>query len=454
MQYTHTKAQDLINEILISLNDSNGVTYTREEVLLGISESIRILDCLAFLNRTIKTFNIPTNASIIDLTTISELDAFTTFDKLIDELKLELDRHLLEDSTSVSTINREVFDINYYDKLIERKTAEFLLETGLLTTNEELSLDSPPISSIQLTENILNVRRLSFLENDTYHIIQQETEDNILSFFDYSSINNEAIPKFFSLSSSPKNLARFYPRINSIGKLELLSIKRPSFISVTTLPIVTNLSWGIKYGILYEYFRQPGNGFDEKRADYCKSRWQQSINIGKNYYLILGMRFLDIPVSLDTLDSFDTFAPNWQNNKIDKIEFLSSISVAIVSWNMIALSAKLDSLLEANVELDFLANSIVPVTEDDFIQIPFEMLEALIAYTKHYLQIKIGGNKLFDGIEKLNSMFEAVAKENARLNIPYNEIAIVPYKTRIKQQIQKPIEAEGYELQTQGQTQE
>jgi hypothetical protein len=449
MQYTHTKTISFINSILTSLGDSKGITYVYNEVLLAIHEGLRLIDCLSYFSRSIKTFAIPTQTSFIDLTTITELVPFIGFNKLISELEYELDRHLLEDSISTSTINHEVFDNTSYRVMIERKCIEFLLETGLLFTHESLELGSPPITYIQLAETILNVRRVAFFANNKYSTLTRESEDNVKSFTYNSNIAADFIPNYYSQTTSPKNLIRFYPRINDIGKLELLSIKRANFDNITILPIISNLSWGIKYGVLYEYYRQPGNGNDEKRAEYCKSRWQQAINIAKNYSLILEVRILDQLVSIDTLDSFDTFTPNWQNTIITKVDDLNLLSITVASWNIIALSSKLDASINATAEIDFLQNTILPISNDDFIQIPFEFIPILEVYASHYLQLKIGGARFFDGIEKLNSLLEGMVKENARLNVPGNELALIPYKTMIKQRIQKPIEADGYTEVTQ-----
>lgn len=443
MLYTHTKVKDLIDRILKSFGDTNGVTFLREEVRLGISEGLQIIDSIAYINRDITKFKLPTETSFVDLLSISELNDSLAFDKDIDEMKFELNRHLLEDEDSLATTLGTVFDTSLYDFFIEKKTIEFLIETGILLNVSSIDLGLPPISVLELNSDILNVRRLSAFIDNKYTNVVQESEENIKAFYSLDSINS-ANPCYFSLTTQPRNILRFYPKISNTGQLRLLSIKKPSI--QTTIPIPTNLSWAIKYGVLYEYYRLEGDGKDEKRAEYCKNRWQQGINIARDYFSVLEIRLEGIPASFDSIANLDYFNSNWENDVVSSTNDIRSLGISFASWNLIALHKKLDAGLDIDVELEFLRNAILPETEDDYVQIPYELLNILTAYVHHYLLLKFGGPLFFNTIEKVSSLLQSLVKENARLNTRGNEFALVPYKTIMRQKAQSPIEADRYEV--------
>lgn len=405
MPYNYITAGEVIDSILFDIGEG---FHQSDEIFLYLKEGLQFINSLSFFEKKKITFDIPIGTTFYDLLSEVEFTNVNGFEKLISEIETELDFHLLEESNSIATIDNLVFDSSKYRQLIEDKTIEFLIQTGIIKTIDVHNLTIPPVEEYEFPLSLVEIEKLYFIDTDLKVYELEEDTENLIASFDSNYITRNPIPKFYSRISRNRNLYTFYPSIDNQGILKTIAIKTADFAGVLTLPIPTNLYWVIKYGVLFELFSKDGNGFDAQRADYCDKRWKQGVELAKLYFSIITTRINGKIIPSSTLNDIDRFAYNWKNETTKR-----PYTYAPISWNLIAFCKKTSEIV--SVELDVLANTILPITIDDFIQIPEEQYQSLYDYILHLCFLKLGGSKFASTIPKLDKAIEGITLQNSQL---------------------------------------
>lgn len=422
--YAHTQVSNFIDVILAKLNDVDGVYTSRAEILSYLHEGIDVINSFTFFQREKVATTLAPNSRYLELLNDSALNPTNVlgYNKTVANLINEIKYHLLENDLSTATINKEVFDSTQFLALIQNKVDEFLIKTHLIYNKSSLNPAPFPINSYAFGNDILELVRLGFKITTTgkYLRIRRENEENIKAFLGAAAIDN-GYPRFYSELISEYNTVNFYPNIDINGTLETIHIEHTNLVESDNLPIPSNLAFVIKYGVLAELFMQNGNGYDAKRADYCTKRWEQGIELGKNYFSILGIKINGIPASITDINELDKYDSNWENKSSSKCK-----NIAVLAWNLLAFDRKVNDIL--GLEFDLLSNSILSVSEVDFIQLPIEYIQYLYDYVLHVVELKTGDMIFYAGVDKLNSTLKMFVEANNHLEMPSNLFGVISNK--------------------------
>lgn len=384
MPYTHTSTAELKTALSIRLGDASKRFWTDTELGIWINEALRTFGVVSGFWRERGVITVSAATAFYDLqsTLSGSLVTPTVTDR---DIIQSIQYALLEDaSTQSSWVGTEQFTFDDVANAVRNRTNQFLSDTGIVITRSLVTVSSPPIGRQELAENIIDVRRAAWLGADPfdyYNPVWRSDERELTAASRGWSVTG-GTPEAYSIMAPPPLQLQLAPIPTASGQLELLTVNSVSLDPVnaaTVLGIPDDLTPAVKWGALADLLGIDGIARDPARAQFAEDRYQQYVQLGRGYPVIIHAELNGVPLIPCTLQELESSTPNWENSSGQPVD------VAIAGPNMIALNPVPDGTYSVTLDVVRNADLSTPV------QVGREQLDMILDYAESLAMFKVGG---------------------------------------------------------------
>ena len=224
------------------------------------------------------------------------------------------------------------------------------------------------------------------------------------------SVPYQGPPQVYSVAATPPVSLQLGPPPAVVGNLDLVVVQSGPQLSLgpSVLGVPDDLAWGVKWGVLADLLSRDGQAKDPTRALYCEQRYREAVELAALYPTIVQTAVNGVPVFTGSVFDMDAFANGWQNAPAG-----TPTAAGLVGRNLLALSPAPAN--GAQVYLDMVVNIPVPVLAGDYLQVPPDVIPAILDYAQHLASFKMGGSEFaVTDQQRTNLLYEA-ANYNSRL---------------------------------------
>src|SRR3990167_4719634 len=226
MGYSHTTWLQLQTSLSQRLQDTAQTFWTATEVLLHLAEALRTFGVLSGFWRERSTVALVSGTFIYALEsqtagapTLASLIGPTITDRdIIQQVQFAL---LESASTQASWLGTSMFTYNDVANAVTRRRNQFLADTGCFLTNSTQVAASPPLGRQPLSEDIIAVRRVSWLGASpyAYYSTMWPSDERSLTAAGSSWNTDSGTPEEWSILASPPITLQLAPPPASTGTL-------------------------------------------------------------------------------------------------------------------------------------------------------------------------------------------------------------------------------------------
>lgn len=428
--YEHTTREKFRLKVQQKLGE-DGVHWTVSELNLSIDEALLTFGAISgfwkeeiFLlteeNKII--YNLFTDAEIGEEFIKPSIKYSTVFDWL--------NRDLMESVTFEAPI-AEFIDVDIYMRSLESKYNLYQQLTSLILKQEDVIVPANQ-NLVELPDDLIDVRRVSFLSEDgTEYILSEADEEEI--HLNADSLIQVNVPQFYTtLYEETKNL-RIHPTPANVGTLKIIYVVGLKSVPILDNEIILNLPNNLvpylKFGILADIFGNEGVFNDPIRTAYCNKRWEEGILIGRNYTSALIAKINDNKqISLDSLNNVDIYS--------DNIKVRTHPTVLGFGGLNIFRTDVVPSAVEYSIKIITNANAKLPEGDEDFIKIDLEYIDMLADYVVHLAKFRNGSAEVAMTNNLKDNFLKTSVNHNRRLlqaGITFDNLLGITKKQEVEQ---------------------
>ena len=438
------------NELALRLNDPGMVRWTKPELILYLSEALRVWNCLTqqWLVDWVTSFVQPTPATLpVWTSTANNLNPLTGFDSTSPRAQTLRDSdvytiaqyHLLEppNGNAVPWAGTSQFTLADFVNAFQRRRDQVLQLTdcnvGPITPLSVV----PGTNRIQLPDNpsqsILDMRRVRYLPSSTPPSTLYR--DDLLSF-EYFTTDFEqtfSTPLCWDILGSPQQFLTFDAKPNDVNTLDILAILSGGQIappSTSPLLIPDDFSWVLKYGMMADMLNKETESRDLMRSQYFQQRFDEGVRLMMEMPWLTQARIDDVPVDTPSFYEADQYDYEWQSNPSAMTQIIRG------GIDLFAVSPLIPAGQNVSVTMTLVGNMPIPASDAAFIQVSRDVLVAILDEAEHLAQFKQGGQEFMNSVQLHQQFIKVAMQTNSRLM----KSGIFP--TDIRRPISKEDEAE------------
>ncbi len=397
MAYSFSTFAQLKTQLSLRLGDASKVYWTDTELGLWLTEAFRTFGLLSAFWRDRGSFSASANTAFYSLSTLLQNGSgqlirghVVTDQDIIQQMQFAL----LESASSQSSwTGTEMFTYNDLANAVQNRLNQYHSDTGLGMVRTLITVASPPIGRQVLPQDVIDVRRVAWqgAAPENYYATLWREDERLLTAADQGWSVNPGTPEAYSVMAPPPLTLQLAPIPIANGTLELLAIQSSTINPAsgpTVLPLPDDLTPAIKWGALSDLLGKDGPARDLPRAQYCETRYQLYVEMGRRLPVIIHAELNGVPLIPVTIQEMDASTPGWENVTANGLNPISDI--VIVSVGLIALSPVPDQAY--GVTLDVVRTT--PTYSDtDSIQIGQEQMDMILDYAEHLALFKVGGEE-------------------------------------------------------------
>jgi hypothetical protein len=277
----------------------------------------------------------------------------------------------------------------------------------------------PGANRVQLPDTpnltILDVRRVRFIPDSNISptippSILYRDDTLAMEFFENDYQQNFNIPFAWDVLGSPPQELTFDSLVSVANTLDMLVMLSGGTVTPPTaapLLIPDDFFWVLKWGIMADVLQKQSESTDRQRAQYCEQRFAEGLRLMVEMpWLTQG--FIDrVPVDTMSVAEADQFGYEWQTDPN---------MLPLVIRGGVDLFALAPTLTQSTaVTLSLIGNAPIPPHDTDPIEIPRDVLDAVIGYAQHLATFKMGGQDFVSTIPLYENMVQMALKTNERL---------------------------------------
>lgn len=275
------------------------------------------------------------------------------------------------------------------------------LQIGATNVSEIALNIVPNTDRVTLPDNVLDVVRCRYVPTSGSAATLQRGDAESFRVFTPSYLQTRADPARYDLISGPPlalTVDTNVPVPNTIQALAVQAQPVPSPPAATPLGIPDDWAWVPLFGALYDLLIAQEEALDEPRSKYCLMRYKEGLEMLTSAPWILEGRINNVPVDTASFAAADRFNYNWQANAaaFPQIVVGATDLYAIAPVPAIAVSAL----------LVVVGNAPIPTADAQPIQVPRDVMDAILDEAEHLAQFKRGGSSFLDSIELHKSFLE------------------------------------------------
>lgn len=392
MPYTTTTLGDALADLGNRLMDPNHVRWPAEELILYVQQGLRTYNALTNHFRETASFVSTVNQAFYDLPTV--LPTLRAQDYTVSEAITQIAYMLLE-PPPVGNFWSGTLQYSLSDLMsaLQQARDTFLMETGIVQTRSVMVIDPTPGDGlIDLSENVVNVRRLAWRTDDGVVTLLRRADQWALTnyFVDWQTAT-ALPPKGYSVSTQPPLQVQLAPFSTVPGQLELLTVDRGAvpnlLIPGQSLGVPNDWAWVVIYGALAQLFQRDGIALDMGRAGYCDQRWQHGLKMAKQAAVVLAAQISGVSCTIGAVHDADTYAPTWEMVSATPLRVLTAGHTVVALCPPPGIPPGGGQF---TVTLQVVRNAPVPVAIGDYLQVGPEVLNDLLDYVQHTALLKEG----------------------------------------------------------------
>ncbi len=392
------------------LGDTGKVFFVDAELELYCKEALYNFQALSGYWRDRFTFQTVANTPFYDISAVTGSLLAPSIKDV--DLLTQIQYHLIEPVGTTWTGSTQFTLADIVDAM-ERRRNQFLVETGMVLTQQTLPWPSPPISRAALDEKTIDVRRAVWKKAlDNTRTTLWRTDEFAANAARYGWSQNPADPpESYSTAATPPITLQLVPPPAASGTVELLAVQSGASLNPLTgvlLGIPDNFAWVVKWGVLADILSKDGEGYDGLRHAYAERRWEEGIELARLHTSAVQAYVNSIQCPINAVQTLDSMRPNWQDITI-AANVGTPDAPALASWNMLALSPVPNGIF--GITLDVVRNA--PVSSP--IQIGREDLDAVLSCAQHIAMFKEGGLEFRDSMYLYRRTTEQAVLYNERI---------------------------------------
>lgn len=410
MAYTHTTFIQARQLIANRLGDSTFIFWTDPELGRYLIDALRHWNLLAQYTKDKDGFPTVSGTAFYSLAT--EVPAFRSYAATDHELIRIIQHHLMEPISATGWLGTEQFNRTIIIDSLTRRRDRLLIETGCTLQVDTIPTYSPPVDTVPLEEEIIDIRRVAWVDVSGDHHNLHQRDSLSRNFFNPKASFNPGMPESYLTANLPLVSLELSPPSNDAGSLQLVTIRTGAILGhgvlsqPTLLGIPDDFAPTLKWGVLADLLNME-RAVDVDRAAYCEARWQEGIDNCKIAPSMYNMEVNGQQVITTSLSELDTFNPEWQNITGQPN------TVGAAGFDLIALSPVPDGIYSVTAEVT--RKAIIPAADDDYIQIGKEYMDILLDYCVHLATFKQGGETFLSTKPQFESFMAAAQGRNNRL---------------------------------------
>jgi hypothetical protein len=400
-----------ILDVASRLSDLNLVHWTSAEIQRYLVEALRTYNALTQTYRNRATFTTAPAAAFYDMpTVIPALRAYNVTDR---DLVLDIQYSVMEPPNSSGWSGTSMFNFNEVVGAIQRRTDQFIRETGAVVTRAVTGLTPDANGRVVIPSNVISIRRAAWImANGTVIPLVRDDSWSLQKYnraWQTAAPPTDSWPTVYSVSVNPPLSVQLAPPPSVAGTLELLAVVlSPTFnpaVSATLLGVPDDWTWVVKFGALADLFGMEGVANDPARAKHCQDRWTQGIELATQASVLLDGFIAGAVTQVNSVTDVDMYQRTWQTTLGAPARLLTT------AQNIVGCAPPPDTNGGAGyvVTVDVVANMPVPVNPTDCINLGIDdsVLDSLYDYAEYLAMVKEGAGQLNEAVQLLQRFFGA-----------------------------------------------
>lgn len=416
--YTHTTFADAKTRLASLLNDTGKVFWTDDELGSYIIEALRFWGLAAQYWRDSAKFTTVAGQAMYDITTdVTDL-AGTTFYQSLSvtdrDLIVDMEYQLIEPITTVWALGwqgSEMFDMDEIANLLALSRDDVLRQSGCVATEVEY-VAAGGDERIDLDQNTVHILRMSVQEDGSTSVLPMWPID----YYQAQAYNQTALPQTGRpnayITTYTSTLAvDIYPSARTQSTLRVDVVESgDEFTPETTATVVgvpDDACWIVKYRCLDDLLSGDGLSRAPELSDYARQRWTQGMDLLEQYQSLMWSTINGKRMTISSLGQLSAQRPDWEGSSG------TPRSLHMLNWNLFAVYPVPDDAY--TIELEIVKKAPVPTSDDDYIQVGREQLQAIYDYAQHVAMVKCQGQELSATMPLLESALDAAKEHMAAL---------------------------------------
>lgn len=397
-------------EVSLRLGDTGQVFWTKAEIYAYLNEALRVWNALTaywatpyeltFTQAAGQNWYAANGSGSPRQPILTDADVYTL-----------IEYHLLEPATGSTWTGTNQFAIADLSLACSRRRNEILQATACNMAESSLSI-TPNTSSVQLSDTMLDVRRCRWVPaaNLGSPVTLQRGDSRSFQYFTprYAQTNNN--PLRWDVIGQPPQTVTLDTMVNVPSVLQVLGMQGGAdFNPPSNAPLLMpdDWMWVLKFGAMADILSKEQEGKDLARAKYCRQRYEEGLKLMAHMpWLLQG--FIDgVPVDTQALAGADRTNYEWQSRSTAYPE------IVVGGIDLYAVSPVPTDTL--SLLLMVVGNAPIPAGDGAEIQVPRDVLDAILDEAQHLALLKCGGKEFSDSMALHKSFIGTCLKTNARL---------------------------------------
>lgn len=389
----------------------NSTFWSVPELKLHLQDSLRLWNALTEVWKanfildpgTFPWINLATVPGSPRLRTVTDADLFTRMQYM-----------LIEPPTGAGTwTGTNQFDLASMQYALDKRRNE-VIQSALCNQGIGLYDIEPNTRQVILPDTVLEPVRARFIPStnpvDYGPPVWLSRED--AESFQYWEPNSQQITRTPSawdiIAQSPLTVALDYAP-NVPGQIEILSLNSgPTFAppAATLLGVPDDFAWLPMFGALGDLLDSEQLRTDRARADYCKMRFQQGLQIIRQSNWIIQAATEQQQTDIMSLAKADWYNPGWDSPGADN-----------AGWNDVIVAGT--DLLAApgatSTNLTLVGNAPFLDPSGTYVQVSHDTADVILGMAQHLACFKGGTDDFAATMPMLKAFFQAATETNSRL---------------------------------------
>ena len=399
-----------IEEVSLRLGDTSNVFWTAAEIQLYLNEALRVFNALTAYWATpyVSTFTQQSGQNWYPANGTGSPRKPTLTDTDVYNL---IEYHLLEPATGGTWTGTDQFSIADLSQACSRRRNE-ILQAAACNMAEQTVAMAPASSVVALTDLVLDVRRCRWVPASGMGspVTLQRGDSRSFQYFSPNYAQTKKNPLRWDVIGSPPQTVTLDTLTPVPSSLQVLGMAGgadfdPPAASPLLMP--DDWMWNLKYGALADILSKEQEGKDLARAQYCRKRYEEGLKLMQHMPWLLQASINGVPVDTQPLAGADRTNYEWQSRAAAFPE------IVVGGIDLYAVSPVTSDTL--SLLLMVVGNAPIPANGAADIQVPRDVMDAILDEAQHLALFKMGGAEFQQSIALHKSFIGMALKTNARL---------------------------------------
>ena len=408
--YSWLTALQANQEVSVRLGDPSQVRWTKAEIYQYLYESLRVWSSLTAFWAAPFTYDITVplaqnwyaanGAGSPRLPILTDTDVYTL-----------IEYHLLEPPTGSTWTGTNQFNIANLAQAMSRRRNEVLQEAACNMVETSLTM-TPNTSTMQAPDLVLDERRCRWVPaaSQGSPVTLQRGDSRTFQYFTPNYQQTSASPLRWDVIGSPPQIITVDTLVNVPSVLQVLGIEGGGdFAPGGNAPLLMpdDWAWVLKFGAMADILSMEQEGKDLARAAYCRQRYEEGLKLMRVMPWLLQATIDNVPVDAQPLAGADRTNYEWQSNPNSFPE------VVVGGIDLFAVSPL--PTAQTSVGMVLVGNAPIPASDADYIQVPRDVMDAIINEAQHLALFNMGGAEFHASMALHQEFVAAAVKQNKRL---------------------------------------